>query len=207
VNDNDLLDLIAGRAPAPASDLTDRVLAAGRGARRRRRRLAVAGAAVCAVIAVLAPVVAWNVPGDRDTITPQATQPTTAGPDRADSADLYAPAIQAILSEAMPAATIARFDLLDHLCENVLAPDEPCVAAPLPSGVRESLAGLSSKQVTFVPDDSGLGGPVILITLGPIRWVRDDLAEVPVSFRQAGQDAIARSYRFQIHGGSWILTS
>lgn len=199
MNDNDLLDLIAERAPAPASDYADRVLVAGRRA-RRRRRLAIAGTVLCAVVAVVTPVGLWAAGSDHAVVEVSQTAPAGV-----DSTDVYVAAISGILSDAMPAAEIARFDLADHLCANVLELSEPCDAEPLPADARLGLPRSESWRVELVPRDTAREQH-ILITLGPIHWVRPDLAEVPISFRQRPAYDRAATYRVQLRDGQWVAT-
>jgi hypothetical protein len=203
MNDSELLDLIADRAPTPAADYADHMVAAGRRVRTRRRRLVVAGVALCAAVTVAVPVVGSNVIGGS---SGQEVTAVKSPPADADQAAVYDTAISAILSDAMPAATIAEYYLVDQLCANVLSPGKPCQGEPFPAGVRRQLEELNHRQVHFVPVDTNVPEPGILITLGPIRWARADLAEVPISFEQRPESGRGHTYRIELRDGAWQST-
>lgn len=206
MSDHELLDLIAERAPVPAGDYPDQMLAAGRRGRTRRRRMVGAGMALCALAAVAAIAVPVAVSGPDEGREVTAVQ-SPATVDTGTQAEIYRSAVQAILAKAMPGATIAEVTLLDRLCTNVLRTEEPCAARPLPAEVRRELATGEYPRMRFAASPDGLQKGQILVTLGPITSLRDDLAEAPVSFRQDPDYSVSETYRMQLQDGLWQVVT
>lgn len=189
-----------------AGDYADRMLAAGRRVRTRRRRIVVAGAALCALTAIAVIVVpaagsGWNEGRQVTAVRNPAAVDTDA------QVEIYRSAVQAILTKAMPGATIAEVTLLDRLCTNVRRPEAPCAAQPLPAEVRRELAAGEYPRMRFAASPDGLRKGQILVSLGPITSLRDDLAEVPVSFRQAPDYSVSETCRVQVQDGRWQVVT
>jgi hypothetical protein len=236
MHERELLDLLAGGAPEPSAGLPDRVVAAGRRARRRRRlgAGAAAGLVVATVLALALPRSAGparNV-ADPPAATVAPSSPKVPGPaplsgtegqvprskSNRDPAMKFAPAdsrvpiYTIVIGRALgpAAAKTARSLTAVYIVDRACPLEGDCTGPVFDDGLKTGLvAALGRDNVSFGPEGNATAQPGPVVRLGEIKLTGDG-AVVPVSvmrYRNGVGEGSGTTYQLKSRSGRWSVVS